>query len=319
MDSQRFIDLTGQKLAGTISPEDTKSLDQELDTNPEAQEQFEYLKDIWETSGKLGSNINLDLEKSWTEFKELRQKPKAQQVVFWPWVSTVAASILLVVGAFLFFSIEETRYSTLPNEIKKVNLPDGSMVTLRGASTLTYDEGFFGNRRDVDFTGQAFFEVARDEERAFIIESLGSVTRVLGTSFDLQAYPDLGQVNINVVSGRVEFSNTKKGMVLTKGLSAALDRKTQSIHVKESNINDLSWNTQLLEFDDATMDEVVRDLINHFNIGIILETKTIGNCRFTGKFDQPTLDEIFQALELTLNIKINEVDKQYILAGKGCN
>ncbi len=318
MDSSRFIELVSRKLSGTISEKDEEILNSEL-SNPQSQEEFEYLKRVWETSGRLDLDLKVNLEYSWQEFNEKRTEKKAKEIQLWPWLSGVAASVLLIIGAFLYlFGSDETIYTTGENQTHQIELADGTKILLNQLSSLTVEEDFGKNQRNVSLSGQAFFEVAHDRTKPFVVKSQGSFTEVLGTSFEINGRPELQFVQVNLLEGKVRFSNGNREFDLLPGMTASLDKKSGLIEELTWNENDLAWRTRKLEFDNALMTSVVRDLSEHFEVDIALENPEIGKCRFTGRFKDPKLDEILQVLSVLLDLKVEKTQTQIILKGKGC-
>jgi ferric-dicitrate binding protein FerR (iron transport regulator) len=142
-----------------------------------------------------------------------------------PWAVGIAATISLVfVFYFAFFFTGSGEHLEVivahVGETKEVSLPDGSTVWLNEASKLTYNKSFGSQSRMATLEGEAFFEVARDEEKPFKVSSGGVTTKVLGTSFNIKNERKNNKVEIVVSSGKVAFYSTvnpKKDIILTKG------------------------------------------------------------------------------------------------------
>jgi ferric-dicitrate binding protein FerR (iron transport regulator) len=159
----------------------------------------------------------LDQLKGSIQFKQLHKTDPAKgknKFIYWG----MAACLLLLIISYAGFNYwmdhqNASRVSNLPSVMEKrteygqkltVSLPDGSIVKLNAGSSISYPAEFSGNKREVRFSGEGFFEVAKDSSKPFIIESDGIFTKVLGTSFNLRSYSNEGKINVAVVTGKVE-------------------------------------------------------------------------------------------------------------------
>ncbi len=184
----------------------------------------------------------------------------------------IAATLLiLVVGGYFAVTgigdepdqgnlMEHISANTGMNEFE---LPDGTSVKLNASSRLVYDKNFGVDNRKVTLLGQADFDVTRNEDLPFIIEAGQSRVEVLGTSFDVAAYPNK-EVKLVVTEGTVSFSSLKKEGVkeiLTKGQQAVIDISGESIEVSEVvNDNFKSWWTREFKFEGAPLHEIFERL-----------------------------------------------------------
>jgi hypothetical protein len=123
----------------------------------------------------------------------------------------VAASVLIIVVASLLIykAFPQKEIIASNNRVEIFYLPDGSQVWLNKNSSLTVVGNFEGSERKVQLIGEAYFQVAENREKPFVILAGNSITKVVGTSFDIKAFPNNDNVEINVRSGKVEFYNEK--------------------------------------------------------------------------------------------------------------
>ena len=122
----------------------------------------------------------------------------------WAWSVAAAIAVLLVASWWIFLrerTPDTFAISTQTNESRSITLPDESKVVLNENSTLSYH--YAGDIRKVVLSGEAFFDVAKDPRHPFVIQSEDVETKVLGTSFNIRAYPDEGKVKVSVKTGRV--------------------------------------------------------------------------------------------------------------------
>jgi transmembrane sensor len=185
-------------------------------------------------------------------------------------------------------------------------MPDGSEIILNKNSTLSFSR-YFGNHRAVKLEGEAFFNVVRDSTRPFTIKTAGALVTVLGTSFNVKALTSEGQTEVVVVTGKVRLAdatNSSESIVLTPGAAAFLNQKEKTIHADSADINALAWREKKLVFRKTTIRKVVQTLAAYFQKDIRIKSESIANCRFTGTFNDPTLEEVMETLSEALQLDI---------------
>ncbi|MFC6099299.1 FecR family protein [Olivibacter domesticus] len=154
-------------------------------------------------------------------------------------------------------------------------LPDGSRVWLNAASSLTYTINGSAQERFVKLEGEAYFEVAKDRERPFRVESRGQVVEVLGTHFNINSYPDEPIVKTTLVEGSVKVVPIahKGSVILQPGQQAALD-KTNHLSVKQADISDVvAWKNGKFSFKQADIEIVMRQLSRWYDVKVIFKGK----------------------------------------------
>lgn len=325
MENERLIELTAKKLTNEISAEDSHELE-ELLKNHDNEIIFNDLKLKWETSGRLQPKSNSNVEHSWVDFKSRVNSPETKEIRIVPILYRIAAVLVIAIGLGYFYFKEngsnKTEYLTKVGEIREIVLPDSSKIWLNGSSYLSYDQSYNDAERTVILKGEAFFEVAKNPHKPFIVFGNQSRTEVLGTSFNISAYDSIPYVDIDVNSGKVAFSSInspEKKVLLTKGQSAKFDLNTLALNaITNQNPNYAAWRTKRLVFEDAEIQHVIEDLNQYFDIRIVLESQNIGLCRLTSTFFDPSIAEILQVLQFTLDIEHSQKAGEYTLSGTGC-
>ena len=244
----------------------------------------------------------------------------------WKWLK-VAASLLVVsligFGAWrLQSNSNDLRTYTSHGTTTKVSLPDGSLVWLKGTSSLEAPSAFAGNTRNVTLQGEALFEVAKDPRHPFIIQCGHATTTVLGTSFNLKSSPD--RVELTVLTGKVSFTSAKdtQGKVVLPNEKAVYDEATSVISKEALAVEEKKATTDGTEyemiFNDVPMDEVVRRIEEKFDVTISFGNDDLRKCKIRANFSdqslENTLDLIGQAVGLRYTISGNTVQ----LTGEGC-
>ena len=219
----------------------------------------------------------------------------------------LAASITLFIGlaAFFWFFKKDTRYQTQVGERQAVTLDDGTEVFLNAASKLKVPLEFGGETRSVWLEGEAFFKVKKDSLRPFIIHTEASITKVLGTQFNLSAYAD-EPLTLTLSEGKVAFS--KKGndknpdIILFPNQQVIL--KNGSVEKRESNpYFSQAWMEKKLVFRGASFLEVAREIERFYGITIKIEKEGLEERLYRGTHDNPSLQALMQKLSFVLKFK----------------
>ena len=207
---------------------------------------------------------------------------------------------------------------------KMVVLPDSSQVWLNENTTLTYRKPFW--RRQVELDGEAFFEVTHDGIRSFSIFSGEAKVTVLGTTFNVRAYPGENQVEVTVKTGKVRLEDREtrlEDIVLEAKETGVFEKETGRIQEKEEEmVNADAWRTKVIAFGGTPIRDVFATLERYYGIKITLESEALLNCSpmyGTMSYSDPPLEELVEVLEKYFNADFEKVDeKAYRVSGEGC-
>ncbi len=232
------------------------------------------------------------------------------------WLWPVAASVLL--AGFLFFNymgstdeesikVSETQMwlsKSVPKGVKKIfHLPDGSTVMLNSDSEIKYPASF-ENERIVELVGQAFFEVQKNEDLPFTVISGELKTEVLGTSFDVSAYPDESKMHVAVVTGKV-MVNTASGVSTTilPAEATYYDTDTQSLKKGGYDYNHLvGWRHRILKFQEESYQHVFDRLSKWYNVSFEFASGEIPKGKYSGEFQNESLENVLNGMKYSLGI-----------------
>ncbi|TDQ09450.1 FecR family protein [Pedobacter metabolipauper] len=216
-------------------------------------------------------------------------------------------------------------YVTLKGEHKVITLADGSVVTLNSGSSLKVKSDFKQSTREVQLSGEAFFKIAKDKSRPFIIQSGNLKTTVLGTSFNINAYPDLSEIKIAVATGKVKVAHTtenKQELMLAnemvKDQVLIFNSKTQLAEIKTGNTELLSsWISNKLYIDNSSMDDIAKQLSRHYNTKVSLDPKMNDTDKYTITLGNENLQTSAQILsEFTHHTFYIKQNQLYIMKKK---
>ena len=260
------------------------------------------LSEAWELAGKAGKNrLNISPEKTEDELSKLwaridasdneetNTRPSAGDSVagelpvadvrqqarkdhagirVWHWA---AAAMVLIAVAFVYqFQSRTIRYVAPMGEISKVELPDGSRVTLNAGSEISYSKGEFASSdRTITLKGEAFFDVTTTGQPFSVQTSIGSVD-VLGTEFNVNAWPDDSRVYVAVQEGRVAVI-PKRGedrQILNAGDAAWMTGDTSERETATNIDHSFSWQSGDLAFVEQSLSSVFSEIGRRFDIKV---------------------------------------------------
>ncbi len=224
-------------------------------------------------------------------------------------VNTKSSSINIQTGLVKYDvkSMEsvEVEYNTIEvprGGIYSLVLSDGTKVFLNSDSRLKFPVTFNGENRRVELSGEAFFEVVSDSSHPFIVHTRDMETRVLGTSFDIQAYPDELTIKTTLLTGRVQVSVNHLSLTetLKPGLQASWTKGTDKITVKEVNVaTQALWRDGIIMLDDDGLENVMRMLARWYNVTYEFKGDRSVKHTFTGKIDRnEDLESVLKTLTL---------------------
>jgi transmembrane sensor len=201
-----------------------------------------------------------------------------------------------------------------------IRLPDGSTALLNEGSELSYAWGEKG--REVQLKGEAYFDIKHDPLRPFSVRTGRIVTRVLGTAFNVKAYPVDKEVRVTVSRGKVAVDGEegKTYGVITPNQEIAVNTETNNVARTDKNATTtLEWTNAILILDDVDMAEAARIIGERYNANIVFADEAVKTCGVSAKFlnDEKitdVLDMISAAVNITYTIENNKVT----ISGKGC-
>lgn len=278
----------------------------------------------------------------WPEVRHKQQKKPGRKKARHPerkiyqWVKV--AAILLISAGLSFFYVEvvrdipeepvvEMREKTPgPGEKVRFVLPDGTQVHLNSESRLEYPSAFDGNTREVRLEGEGYFVVTRDEEKPFLVHTGDVTTRVLGTSFNVRAYPEDPGVNVAVASGKVAVEESgdddenRQNVILEADQWANYEVGEQRFSTGSGDVTLFTaWNSGVLLYQDKTLSEVVLQLERWYGVDIRFENEAIKECVIRGEHRDESLENVLEAITYAfVDMKYHMEDRKVLLTGRGC-
>jgi transmembrane sensor len=313
-------------LQNRMLPEERQAFESWCNESGENRKLVDDLQQAWLLTGSKAATPDFQSEEEWQKLAHFllphREIPARALYPATYWFRIAASFLLLLAFSsilyYTFFSVKEVVIQTEGNTFSAV-LPDGSEVWLNSGSRIVYDRDF--KNRYIRLEGEAFFDVKRNPQKPFIISTGGANIKVLGTSFNVRAYRHEIQTKVFVVTGKVSLSRDaqSEGIVLIPGVTGILSSNGHLSKATGEDLNQLSWKTRQLVFKKTPMAGVIKTLRSYFKKDIAVKHDELLNCRFTSTFDDPTLEEVIETLQVTFDLKIERQRDTYMLDGSGCN
>lgn len=302
-----------------LSPEELKELRAIIQHTPDSDIE-ESMYDSWLHDSFDENEISKEqLEKIRQKIKEdifPKEEQKSIRLFSIKRIAQIAAAIaiplLLLITVQLYrenqnLSGQEIIVATTKGEKANLTLPDGTLVVLNSESQLKYTPQHYNKKeRKVQFEGEAYFDVTKNEKSSFIIDTKGLEVRVLGTKFNLLAREKMNIVELSLEEGHVLLSSFKEQKEIFENHRAVLDRSTGKISVtKENHIKNASaWKSGKLVFQNARLQDVLNDIERNYNVSISMEkgTNMNKNDLFTGSIVSNNLLEALDIIRYSYHL-----------------
>ncbi len=327
-----FNSLVNRRLSGELSPEELVRFQEALSKDPDLQLRFDELLKIWDSIDGVADQGKYDLDAEWnmlsSKIPDLdAEQPacaKGRSLLFYTY--RIAAALLAgVIFSFAWIyatKIAGTQVMEAGMEPMEIRMDDGTQVLLNRYSKIRYKKQFESDIRKVSLAGEAWFDVARDSLRPFVIDAGRATVEVLGTSFNVNAYEENPIVEITVESGVVAVrakEDLEEQIILRAGNSGSYNPSSHKLQLQTAyNPNNLSWKTRELFFEDSPLQEVA-DLIGKvYNVSIQIPKEELASCPITVSFSDQSLEAVLNVLELTLDLEITRSGELITLDGEAC-
>ena len=307
---------------GEASPGEDQAVVEWMNESATHKEYYEQLKKIWDQSKALAAGSTVDVNKAWERFQNRvgakNESPKILSRNRFSWLK-VAASVILITGlgiaVYYLFNNNSAPKEIIAQTSQNVltdTLSDGSVVTLNKRSTITYPAKFKGNTRAVALKGEAFFNVAPDKKKPFIISVNDVQVAVVGTSFNIKS--ENGNTEVIVETGIVRVTRSGKTVELIAGEKIVM-AATDSIVAKEAVSDKLYNYYRSKEFvcDDTPLWKLVQVVNEAYDAKIIIGRKELNDLRLTTTFYNESLEKVLEVIHLTFDITIIKKDDGQII------
>lgn len=311
--------LARQYFSGVISRKDERTLEQFITSSVENVELFRTWEREWaENNSSIipeGTVAELHNKINTSYFDNVISSYKRRLHI--TRTSLYAASITLIIALFtttagLLLKNEAGSFdiSAPAGGLCAATLPDGTLVWLNAESKIYVPETFNKNSREINLDGEAYFEVAKDEKKLFVVSSDNCKITVRGTKFNVRSYPENETVLTSVIDGVVDVSLKEATVRIQKDQAAVVNKKTGQITVESINaMSSKSWTDNRIEYRDITLSDLVAIVSRKFDVGFQIENEKVKNERLNISLrNNESLSDVLTALELILPIEITEIE-----------
>lgn len=227
-----------------------------------------------------------------------------------------AVFILVVTGTCIWYlgggmkMLDRTEYvyaKAAAGQPRQVALADGTMVWLNAGSSLKYPVSFDGGTREVELQGEGYFEVAKNEEKPFVVVSDMVDVKVHGTVFDFKNDRERQVAEVSLIKGSVEVCEhkTKGHVMLVPGQKASIDCATGQVTVRNVDARlDAVWHNRLIPFDNADMRQIANTLEQLYGVDIVVDPRIDRNRTYSGQIlHKNNIDTVLNLLRNTLPVE----------------
>lgn len=341
-DEHTYLDdaLLARFVEGACTPEETAQVEAWLAASEANRQEFARLKTIWDAAALPSPAVNVDA--GWAAM-QARMKARKQQESETPvipldtankpvgktapmqWMLRVAAVLVVALGAVALWrtmASEEMISLTASNEVVTTTLPDGSVITLNTNSSLEYPAEW-ETTRDVNLTGEAYFEVARNEAKPFVIHTGSADVKVLGTAFNVRAIPDAPTVEVAVESGVVALyspENAQETRVeLTEGDKGSYLKESQRVETTDTFDPTVAfWRDKMLIFKRTRLRKVGEVLSQLYGVEITFSNPALAQCKYTTSFENTPIEQIVEVIASSFGWEVKTTATGFEFVGDSC-
>lgn len=316
-----YIELLDRFMSGKTSPEEETILLEWFRNARSKDETLAYYRQKWEeTSGN-----QLSAEVQGRMFHEVKIRMKAAQEAgkktgsvphrpilrrWWLYAAAVLLCIGLGFGSHVLMrntsQIASKDYIVSADKGQRagITLPDGTKVWLNSHTHITYTTEYGVEERVVRLTGEAYFEVAKDTERRFVVKAGELEIEALGTTFNVKAYEEDKELTATLFEGSIRAVAGKETVTLVPDQHIRYDKVGKQLRMETPLNSSYSrmWRNDELAFDGETLEDIAILLNRIYNVQVVFKSNKIKQYRFSGVIKNNSLDNVFEIISLTAPI-----------------
>lgn len=317
----KIEELLPRYCEGLTTEEERLQVEAWMDESEENRRMAKQVYALYLATDTLHVMKKVDTEKALSRVKSRMTGKK--KTMWWEWAQRAAAVLfipLLITLMVQHWGNDEQELAqmmeikTNPGMMTSLTLPDGTLVFLNSESTLSYPSRFNGDTRNVNLRGEAYFEVAKDPEKKFIVStSHQSQIEVLGTHFNVEAYEKEDRVSATLVEGKIGFiykcDNASKKVLMAPGQKLIYDSKDSKVQLyATSGESETAWKEGKIIFRNTPLEEGLRMLEKRYNVEFIIKNNRLKGDSFTGAFTNQRLERILEYFQLSSQIRWRYLD-----------
>lgn len=287
-------------------------------------EQDRVLYELWDQTSGINSTTEEDLKEVHEYIKLIGSRKNNKRSISWLKVASIVILPLLAIGTGLYWTLQNKgntsvmhQYYVERGEVKSITLSDGTVVWINSESTLIYPEIFDKDKRVVYLVGEANFEVSKSDKQPFIVQTSKMNVEVLGTKFNVQAYPNALEYVTTLEDGKVLLNiddEQDTSIFLNPREAVFFNTKTGCVNKKVVNIDDLNaWSKGVLGFSGASLEFIFQQIERKYDIRVSYTLGASYNAdqQLTIRFlPDDSVEDILKVLQdMVPGLKIRKVNK----------
>lgn len=284
-------------------------------------------EELWVSSAVADDTQQYDVDQAFERFRKrtgLDQSGRQSYKWYRTWSVAAVAIVLLgliTVTAYWQGSRQiQSNFSDIVVEAPlgsktKLTLPDGSTVWLNAGSKMVYSQGFGVSDRRLAFQGEGYFEVEKNGEMPFLVQTHDVNVTVVGTKFNFRNYPEDEEAVVELLEGKVALENQLKEesvRYLSPNEKMVLHKATGEMDITSAKVKEATlWTENILLFDEDLLPDIVRELERSYHVQIEIENEDLKQTRFYGQFNQleQNIYDVLDMLSETGKLKYHEEGK----------
>lgn len=324
---QQYSDIVNELLPryceGAVSPEEREIVETWIKQSDENRRIAKQIHAIYLATDTINVLEKVNTEKALGKvFSTMATK---RRHIWWNRIQRIAAVLLLpALVTIVIQNMDENtpvearmvEVKTNPGMTTTIELPDGTSVCLNSESTLRYPSSFEEGQRRVVLTGEAYFNVAKNEKRHFIVSTPHDAQiEVLGTVFNVEAFDKDTVIAATLLEGKIRFayagSDQSESVIMEPGQKLVYDSNRKQAKVyRTTGESEIAWKDGRIVFLDTPFREALRMLEKRFNVEFVVSTSRHGRDSFTGSFTNQRLERILEVFKLSSNLRWRYIDTE---------
>jgi len=302
-------------LKGELKGQEKTDFLKALHHDSQLREEYFKLKDVWDFSGMKLRAIPYNSNNEWIALRDkLSRKAPQQYIKRWIKMAGVAAAIIVAftIGQQgIFESITSSDalgqhiFVTPEGQMSQLQLADGTNVTLNAGSKLLVPLDFGEQNRTLELQGEGFFDVTKDPQKAFVVHSGDQRVKVLGTRFNIRAYPSEKLFETTLEEGSVEWSSPQRSLILKPGMQVIYNKVTEKIVQQTVDVSGIKlWAQGRYEYHNASFAKLVSVIEKWYGVDVIYHESDFTSKHFNGVIKKSaSLDQTMKIIGMMTPIK----------------
>ncbi|MCT4590418.1 MAG: DUF4974 domain-containing protein [Carboxylicivirga sp.] len=317
MMKENISKIIGRKLTGVLHEHERSKIKRWVEGSPENLTNFEKIEEFWNKATVITDNV--DLTSKFELLQRRIQNYEGQVIlkrtnVLWKIAATLF--LLISIGSVGLLVKEQSNssfsLSTARGQKSEAILPDGTKVWLNSETDLFVSD-FTKHERVVKLSGGAYFKVGKDTKRPFKVRLDGAQITVVGTEFNVNAYPNDNKIDATLIEGIVDMEvYNDRTYRMSPGQKVIINKGNQEVKLISEGITESGlWRDGVLIFNNDSFKKIMDVLQRQYGVEIVYKLEDFNELHYTGKFNNLELDQILEFINYSLPIKYTKNDKIY--------